>query len=391
MAEFARRSAETLASIREQGLLKEERELQGGQQPVIRVRGREVLNFCANNYLGLAGHLAIVRAARRGLERWGYGMASVRFICGTQEPHRELERKIAAFLSMDDAVLHSSCFDANAGVFEALLGESDAVISDKLNHASIIDGIRLCKAQRFVYEHLDMADLAKKLREAKSAQNILIATDGVFSMDADIAPLKEIRELADEHNAVLLIDDSHATGFFGPEGRGTPALHRVKAELLTSTLGKALGGASGGFIAAERDVAALLRQKSRPYLFSNSLAPPIVAASLKALELVEKGAKLRKRLMDNTRRFRKGMEQLGFTLKGGEHPIAPVMLGEELQARQMAEELLKEGIYVVAFSYPVVPRGQARIRVQLSAAHTTAQVEQCLSAFGKAGKKFHIM
>ena len=384
---------ETLGSIREQGLFKREREILGAQQVPIRVKQGEVLNFCANNYLGLANHPELLTAAKQGIDSHGYGMASVRFICGTQDIHRELERKIAAFLRMDDAILHSSCFDANAGLFEALLTKEDAIISDSLNHASIIDGVRLCKAKRFIFEHMDMDSLREKLKEAQSARNRLIATDGVFSMDGDIANLKEMCELAEEFDAAVMVDDSHATGFFGPGGRGTPAECGVegKVSLMTSTLGKALGGASGGFITGEEQAIELFRQKSRPYLFSNSLAPPIVATSLKALELVEKGNELRKQLMDNTARFRKEMAELGFSIRKGTHPIVPVMLGEEKLAVNLANLLLKEGIYVVGFAYPVVPKGKARIRVQLSAAHTPEHLDKALSAFESVGQKLKII
>ncbi len=385
--------SQQLSSIEEQGLTKTERELLGQQQVPLQVKQGTVLNFCANNYLGLASHPDIVAAAKAGLDSHGYGMASVRFICGTQDIHHLLERRIADFLRYGAAILHASCFDANAGLFEALLTDADAVISDSLNHASIIDGVRLCKARRLVYQHRDMADLERKLVEAKSARNRLIATDGVFSMDGEVAPLREIAELAERHDAALMVDDSHATGFFGPGGRGTPAACGVegRVHILTSTLGKALGGASGGFVASDKDVVELLRQRSRPYLFSNSVAPPIVTASLKALELIGSGDELRTRLMDSTMRFRAGMTQLGFTLRGESHPIVPIMLGDEKLAMRMADLLLKEGIYVVGFAYPVVPKGQARIRVQLSAAHTPEHVDRALAAFGKVGKKLKVV
>ncbi len=388
-----KRIGQQLSSIREQGLYKEEREMLGQQQVPIKVKQGTVLNFCANNYLGLANHPDIISAAKGGLDTYGYGMASVRFICGTQDIHHLLERRIAKFLGFDAAILHASCFDANGGLFEALLTEQDAVLSDSLNHASIIDGVRLCKARRLVYQHRDMADLELRLKEAASARNRLIATDGVFSMDGEVAPLKEIAELAEKHDALVMVDDSHATGFFGPGGRGTPAECGAegKVHIVTSTLGKALGGASGGFVASHKDVVELLRQRSRPYLFSNSVAPPIVAASLKALELIEHGDELRKRLMDNTLRFRREMASLGFTLHGERHPIVPVMLGDERLAMRMADLLVKEGIYVVGFAYPVVPKGQARIRVQLSAAHTPEHIGRALSAFAKVGKRLKVI
>lgn len=383
----------TIESIEEQGLYKEEHEILGQQQVCIRVKQGTVLNFCANNYLGLANHPEILKAAQQGIDKHGYGMASVRFICGTQDIHRKLEKRIAAFLNMDDTVLHSSCFDANNALFAALLTEEDAIISDSLNHASIIDGVRLCKAKRFIFKHMDMDCLRKQLKDAQSARNRLIATDGVFSMDGDVANLKQMCELAEEFDAAVMVDDSHATGFFGPGGRGTPAHCGVegKVTLLTSTLGKALGGASGGFITGNGSAIELFRQRSRPYVFSNSVAPPIVAASLKALELVEKGDALRKQLMDNTARFRTEMAELGFNIREGTHPIVPVMLGEEHLAVQMADDLLKEGIYVIGFAFPVVPKGEARIRVQLSAAHTQEHIDRALAAFEKVGKKLKVI
>ncbi len=384
---------ETISSIKEQGLYKEEHEILGQQQIPIAVKQGTVLNFCANNYLGLANNPEIIAAAKAGLDSHGFGMSSVRFICGTQDIHRKLEKSIASFLKMEDAILHSSCFDANGALFEALLTGEDAIISDKLNHASIIDGMRLCKAQRFIYEHRDMDSLKQQLIGAKSARNRLIATDGVFSMDGDVASLKEICELAEKFDAAVMVDDSHATGFFGPGGRGTPAYCGVegKVTLLTSTLGKALGGASGGFITGNGSAIELFRQKSRPYLFSNSVAPPIVAASLKALELVKHGDNLRKRLMQNTKRFRTEMSELGFNIKKGVHPIVPVMLGDEKTAVGMADALLKEGIYVIGFAYPVVPKGKARIRVQISAGHTDEHLAKAIAAFEKIGKGFGII
>jgi glycine C-acetyltransferase len=379
------RLAAELAGIEAAGLLKEERTIDGPQGALVTVHGRSLLNFCANNYLGLAHDPRLERAAAEGVARWGFGLSSVRFICGTQTIHRQLEAAISGFLGTEDAILYSSCFDANGGLFETLLGEEDAVISDALNHASIIDGIRLCRAQRLRYEHADMAGLARALEEARGARTRLIATDGIFSMDGDVAPLREICDLAERHDALVMVDDSHATGFFGPTGRGTPEHCGVAArvDIVTSTLGKALGGASGGFTAARREIVLLLRQRSRPYLFSNTLAPAIVSAALACLELLDREAERRERLAANTRWFRAAMTQAGFAIAPGAHPIVPVMLGDERLAQGMAADLLGEGIYVVGFSYPVVPRGKARIRVQVSAAHTQAQLEQCVAAFSK--------
>ncbi|WP_327701394.1 glycine C-acetyltransferase [Streptomyces decoyicus] len=343
----------------------------------------EVLNFCANNYLGLADHPEVVAAAHEALDRWGYGLASVRFICGTQEVHKELEQRIAGFLGQEDTILYSSCFDANGGVFETLLGPDDAVISDALNHASIIDGIRLCKARRFRYANRDMADLERQLKEAGSAGRKLVVTDGVFSMDGYLAPLDEICDLADRYGAMVMVDDSHAVGFVGPGGRGTPELHGVmdRVDIITGTLGKALGGASGGYVAARAEIVALLRQRSRPYLFSNSLAPVIAAASLKVLDLLESAGDLRERLNANTALFRSRMTEEGFDILPGDHAIAPVMIGDAAEAARMAELLLERGVYVIGFSYPVVPQGRARIRVQLSAAHSTEDVNRAVDAF----------
>ncbi len=382
------RLAAELAGIEASGLLKEERTIDGPQGALVTVAGRPLLNFCANNYLGLAHDPRLERAAAEGVARWGFGLSSVRFICGTQAIHKQLEAAISAFLGTEDTILYSSCFDANGGLFETLLGEEDAVISDALNHASIIDGIRLCRAQRLRYEHGDMAELERALEEARGARTRLIATDGVFSMDGDVAPLREICDLADRHDALVMVDDSHATGFFGPTGRGTPEHCGVagRVDIVTSTLGKALGGACGGFTAARREIVELLRQRSRPYLFSNTLAPAIVCAALACLELLDQEAELRERLSANTRWFRAAMTEAGFAIGPGVHPIVPVMLGDARLAQGMAADLLGEGIYVVGFSYPVVPRGQARIRVQVSAAHTQAQLEQCVAAFAKVGR-----
>ena len=372
-----------LDAIREAGLWKDERVIQGPQGARVPVAGREVLNFCANNYLGLAGDPALIRAAKAGLDRWGFGLASVRFICGTQTIHKELEAAIARFLGAEDAILYTSCFDANGGLFETLLGEEDAVISDALNHASIIDGIRLCRAARHRYEHRDMAGLERLLEETRGARTRLIATDGVFSMDGDVAPLAEICALAERHEALVMVDDSHATGFFGRTGRGTPEHCGVgdRVDIVTSTLGKALGGASGGFTAARREVVALLRQRSRPYLFSNTLPPALVAASLACLERLSGSTVLRDRLAANTAWFRNAMTEAGFQIRPGEHPIVPIMLGDARLAHRMAADLLEAGIYVVGFSYPVVPKGQARIRVQISAAHEPDHLERAVAAF----------
>jgi glycine C-acetyltransferase len=372
-----------LDEIRGAGLYKGERRLTSPQQARVGVAQGQVLNLCANNYLGLADHPAVVAAAHRSLDEWGYGLASVRFICGTQEQHKTLEQKLTEFLSTEDTILYSSCFDANGGLFETLLTAEDAIISDELNHASIIDGVRLSKAQRFRYRNNDMADLEAKLREAQSARFRMIATDGVFSMDGVIANLPGICELADRYNALVMVDDSHAVGILGSEGRGSHDYHGVigRIDILTGTLGKALGGASGGYTSARREIVELLRQRSRPYLFSNSLAPPIVGASLAVLDLLKTSSDLRDRLHENTRFFRTGLSGRGFQIVPGEHPIVPIMLGDAALAGRMAEALLARGIYVIGFSYPVVPQGQARIRVQLSAAHTRDDLTRALDAF----------
>jgi glycine C-acetyltransferase len=376
-----------IEGIRTAGLFKNERVLASPQSAHIQVSaGPEVLNLCANNYLGLADHPALVAAAKDALDRWGYGLASVRFICGTQEIHKDLERGISQFLGTDDTILYSSCFDANGGLFETLLGEEDAIISDELNHASIIDGIRLCKAKRYRYHNRDMADLEEQLRAAAGARRKLIATDGVFSMDGYVAPLKEICDLADRYDAMVMVDDSHAVGFVGPTGRGTPELHGVadRVDVLTGTLGKALGGASGGYTSGRQAIITLLRQRSRPYLFSNTIAPPIVAASLKVLELLTQSDDLRARLRSNTRLFRERMTALGFDILPGDHPIVPVMLGDAHRASALAERLLTKGVYVIAFSFPVVPQGKARIRTQVSAAHTEHDLLAAADAFAAA-------
>ncbi|WP_042434934.1 glycine C-acetyltransferase [Streptacidiphilus anmyonensis] len=382
----------TLDEIRDAGLHKPERVIGTPQSATVDVtaggRPGQVLNFCANNYLGLADNPEVISSAKQALDTWGYGMASVRFICGTQEVHKELEARISRFLGQEDTILYSSCFDANGGVFETLLDDRDAVISDALNHASIIDGIRLSKARRYRYANRDMADLEQQLKAASDARRKLIVTDGVFSMDGYIAPLEEICDLAERYGAMVMVDDSHAVGFVGPGGRGTPELHGVmdRVDIITGTLGKALGGASGGYVSARAEIVALLRQRSRPYLFSNSLAPVIAAASIKVLDLLEDtdggpGAELRKRLAENTALFRSRMTEEGFEILPGEHPIAPVMIGDAEQAGRMAEALLEHGVYAIGFSFPVVPHGQARIRVQLSAAHSTEDVERAVSAF----------
>lgn len=382
-----------LADIRAKGLYKAERRILGPQGSDIRVSQGSVLNLCANNYLGLANHPAIVQAAKTGLDTHGYGMASVRFICGTQDLHKQLEQAVSAFLGTEDTILYSSCFDANGGLFEVLLDERDAVISDALNHASLIDGIRLCKAKRLRYAHSDMADLEARLREAGDCRLRLIVTDGVFSMDGDMAKLDRIVGLAERYDAAVIVDDSHATGVLGPKGRGTPAHFGVvdRIEIVTSTLGKTLGGATGGFTSGKAEIVELLRQRSRPYLFSNSLPPPIAAGALCALELVQQGDHLREQLRANAAFFRDELTKLGFRLVPGGHPIIPVMLGEAALATSMAEALLNTGVYVVGFSYPVVPQGQARIRTQMSAAHTLAQLQQAVAAFSKVGRALGII
>jgi glycine C-acetyltransferase len=376
-----------LDQIRADGLYKTERVIESPQGSSIRVQdGKEVLNFCANNYLGLADDPRVVEAARQALDRWGYGLASVRFICGTQDVHKQLERRISAFLRTDDTILYSSCFDANGGLFETILGEQDAVISDELNHASIIDGIRLCKARRLRYRNRDMSDLEAQLKASSDARRRLIATDGVFSMDGYVAPLADICQLAERYQAMVMVDDSHAVGFVGATGRGTPELHGVtsKVDIVTGTLGKALGGASGGYTSGRGEIIDLLRQRSRPYLFSNSVAPAVAGASLAVLDLLQDGDDLRARLRDNTAWFRARMTELGFDILPGDHPIVPVMIGDAARAARLADLLLARGIYVIGFSYPVVPVGKARIRTQLSAAHTREDLELAAAAFAAA-------
>ncbi|MFM7169051.1 MAG: glycine C-acetyltransferase [Planctomycetaceae bacterium] len=383
-----------LQSIRSQGLFKAERTIDSPQNTNIRLAdSSHVVNLCANNYLGLADHPAIVQAAREALDRWGYGMASVRFICGTQSVHHALEQRISNFLGTDDTILYSSCFDANGGLFETLLTEQDAIISDQLNHASIIDGIRLCKAQRYRYRNNDMADLEQQLKETQNCRNRLIATDGVFSMDGYLAKLPDICELADRWNASVMVDDSHAVGFVGSSGKGTPEHFNVasRIDIITGTLGKALGGASGGYTSGRKPLIDLLRQRSRPYLFSNTLAPPIAAASLKALELISESNQLRTQLRENTTYFRSAMTAAGFRILPGEHPIAPVMIGDAALATRMANALLALGIYVIGFSFPVVPKGEARIRTQMSAAHSRSQLEHAVDAFTRVGKELGII
>ena len=372
-----------LEEIRGAGLEKHERVMRGPQGSVVTVQDRDVLNLCANNYLGLADHPDIVAAAGQALDRWGYGMASVRFICGTQEIHKELEAALTEFLGTEDTILYSSCFDANGGIFEALLDEHDAVISDALNHASIIDGIRLCKAKRLRYANRDMQDLEQQLKDSSGARFRMVVTDGVFSMDGYLAPLPEICELAERHDAIVMVDDSHAVGFMGAGGRGTHEHHGVmgRIDAISGTLGKALVGASGGYISGRKELVAMLRQRSRPYLFSNSVAPPIVAASLKVLELIRSAGELRERLRENTSFFRSQMTAAGFDILPGEHPIVPVMVGDATLAARMAEVMLKKGVYVVSFSYPVVPQGKARIRSQVSAAHSRIDLERAVTAF----------
>ena len=391
---FNRYLEQELEDLKAAGLYKAERIITSPQSANIEVSsGEKVLNFCANNYLGLADHTELIEAAKAGLDRYGYGMASVRFICGTQEEHKALESKIAGFLGMEDTILYSSCFDANAGLFETLLDERDAIISDALNHASIIDGVRLSKASRYRYANNDMADLESKLEESAAARFRLIATDGVFSMDGIIANLPAVCDLAEKHDAMVMVDDSHAVGFVGANGRGTLEYCGVegRVEIVTGTLGKALGGASGGYTAASEKIVDWLRQRSRPYLFSNTLAPVITAASIRAFELIEDGASLREKLKDNSEHFREGMSKAGFNLVPGEHPIIPVMLGDARLAQKMAAQLLDDGIYVTGFSFPVVPKGKARIRTQMSAAHAAQDIQRAIEAFTKVGKALGVV
>ena len=387
--------SEILHGIEDEGLFKKERIIVGPQKAIIEVKGgQKVLNMCANNYLGLADNPEIIKAAKESFDKWGYGLSSVRFICGTQEIHKELERKIPQFLETEDTILYTSCFDANGGLFETILAEEDAVISDELNHASIIDGVRLSKAQRYRYKNNDMNDLEARLKEARDAKikNILIATDGVFSMDGTIANLKGICDLADKYNAMVMVDDSHAVGFMGKHGKGTHEFNGVmgRVDIITGTLGKALGGASGGYTSARKEIVDLLRQRSRPYLFSNTVAPSIVAASIKVLEMLSSTTQLRDKLEENTRYFREGISRAGLNIKAGTHPIVPIMLGDAVLAQKMAASLLEKGIYVIGFFYPVVPKGTARIRVQISAAHSKEDLDFAISKFKEAKEEFGV-
>lgn len=385
--------AQSLDAIKAEGLYKTERIIESPQQALIKVKGHDVLNLCANNYLGLANHPALIEAGKHALEKYGYGMASVRFICGTQSPHKQLEKKISTFLGMDDTILYSSCFDANGGLFETLFDAEDAIISDALNHASIIDGIRLSKAQRYRYHNNDMQDLELKLKEAKNARFRLIATDGVFSMDGIVANLAAICELAEKYDALVMVDDSHAVGFMGAHGRGTPEHCGVEGhiDIITGTLGKALGGASGGYTAANAHIVEWLRQRSRPYLFSNTLAPVITQTSIAVLDLIMNNPQLLSKLKHHSQFFRQGLASLGFSLVPGEHPIIPVMIGDAALASSMADHLLAEGIYVIGFSYPVVPKGKARIRTQMSAGLSQSDLERALEAFARVGRKLNLI
>lgn len=397
MSDLLKRLARETEELKVQGLYKAERIINSAQQADISVTdggtGREVINFCANNYLGLANHPELLKTAKESIDKHGYGMASVRFICGTQDIHKELEERISRFLETEDTILYPSCFDANGGLFEAILSKEDAIISDALNHASIIDGVRLCKAARYRYKTNDMDDLEQQLIAAKDARVRLIATDGVFSMDGTIANLPAIVELAEKYDALTMIDDCHATGFIGKNGKGTPEYHNVlgKIDIITGTLGKALGGASGGYTSGRKEIVEWLRQRSRPYLFSNTLAPVITATSIKVLDLLESSNDLREQLQSNSEHFRSEMSKLGFNLVPGEHPIIPVMLGDAKLASDMADKLLDEGIYVIGFSYPVVPKGQARIRTQMSAGHTWAHVDKAITAFAKVGRELGVI
>ena len=384
---------EQLSEMSNNGLYKDEKIIKSPQQSDIDTANGAIINFCANNYLGLANHAEIISSVKEGIENYGFGMASVRFICGTQNIHKELESEISSFIGTEDTILYSSCFDANTGLFETLIGSEDVILSDALNHASIIDGIRLCKAQRKVYSHSNMKELENLLRDSSTARFRLIVTDGVFSMQGDYARLDEICDLADKYDALVVVDDSHATGFVGANGKGTPEYFGVvdRVDIVTSTLGKAIGGGAGGFTTGHKDIISFLRQKSRPYLFSNTIAPPIVLGALKALELLQRDSTLRDQLWDNTNYFRKEMVSLGFDILPGEHPIVPVMVGDELKNLALAKEINAKGIFVVAFSFPVVPRGEARIRVQMSASHTINQIDKCLSAFKEAGKHLGVI
>jgi len=387
------RLQDEISGIKEAGLYKQERIIESQQQAEITVNKKQVLNFCANNYLGLANHPELIQAAKEGVEKWGFGLSSVRFICGTQSIHKQLEKKISTFLQTDDTILYTSCFDANGGLFETLLGGEDAVISDALNHASIIDGIRLCKAQRYRYPNSDMTELESILHKTQDARTRLIATDGIFSMDGFVAKLENICDLAEKYNALVMVDDSHATGFFGKTGRGSIEHCDVmgRVDIITSTLGKALGGASGGFTSGRQEIIDLLRQRSRPYLFSNTVAPAIVATSIAVLEMLSSTTELRDKLEENTKYFREKMTATGFKIKEGVHPIVPIMLGDAKLAQDLAGDMLVEGIYVIGFSFPVVAKGEARIRVQISAAHSREHLDQAIAAFVKIGKKYKVI
>ncbi|MFA5029965.1 MAG: glycine C-acetyltransferase [Patescibacteria group bacterium] len=393
MFDFLSELETAISEIKEKNLYKTERILESPQGSEIVVNGKKVLNFCANNYLGLANHPRVIAAAKRTLDDWGYGLSSVRFICGTQEIHKQLEGKITHFLETEDTILYSSCFDANAGIFESILSKEDVIISDELNHASIIDGIRLSKAERKIFKHLDMSYLENQLKDSQSSRRRLIVTDGVFSMDGDIANLKTICDLADAYKALVMVDDSHATGFIGEQGKGTHEHNNVlgRVDIITSTLGKALGGATGGFTSGRKEIIEYLRQRSRPYLFSNSLAPVVAGASIAVLDLLESQSEQREKLRENTAYFREQITKIGLEIRKGTHPIVPVMLYDAKIAQQMAAELLNEGIYVIGFFYPVVPEGKARIRVQISAAHTKTQLDQAITAFEKIGKKLNVI
>ena len=387
------RLQDEISGIKEAGLYKQERIIESQQQAEITVNEKQVLNFCANNYLGLANHPELIQAAKEGVEKWGFGLSSVRFICGTQSIHKQLEKKISTFLQTDDTILYTSCFDANGGLFETLLGAEDAVISDALNHASIIDGIRLCKAQRYRYPNSDMTELEGVLQKTQDVRTRLIVTDGVFSMDGFVARLESICDLAENYNALVMVDDSHATGFFGKTGRGSIEHCGVmgRVDIITSTLGKALGGASGGFTSGRQKIIDLLRQRSRPYLFSNTVAPAIVTTSIAVLEMLSSTTELRDKLEENTKYFRDEMAATGFELKPGIHPIVPIMLGDAKLAQDIASDMLNEGIYVIGFSFPVVPKGEARIRVQISAAHSREQLDKAISAFVKVGSNYQVL
>jgi glycine C-acetyltransferase len=390
---FSKRLGNEIEEIKASGLYKNERIITSDQGAEIEVGGKIVLNFCSNNYLGLAAHPKVIEASKKTSEEYGYGLSSVRFICGTQDIHKELEKKISDFLGTEDTILYAACFDANGGVFEPLFGEEDAIISDALNHASIIDGVRLCKAQRFRYEHNNMTDLESKLQEAKDARGRIIVTDGTFSMDGTIAQLDKIVELAEKYDAVILVDDCHSTGFIGKTGRGTPEYRGVmgKIDIITSTLGKALGGASGGFTSGKKETIEILRQRSRPYLFSNTLAPNIVGASIAVFDMLSETTDLRDKLESNTKYFREKMTEAGFDIKPGVHPIVPIMLYDAVLSQKFATRLLEEGIYVIGFFFPVVPKGQARIRVQLSAAHKHNHLDKAIEAFSKVGKELKVL